>query len=84
MEKLDERLKEAILTSKKKVKVIVVTNNGSGEREEKLVRKLGGRVLDHLPIIKGFSAEVPITGISKLAEDKNVRKIFLDEEVTIG
>ncbi len=84
MEKIDERLKDAILTSKKKVRVIVLTHNGSGSDEEQVIKKLGGKFLEHMPLIKGFLAEIPISSIYKLVKYDNVKKVFLDEEVSIG
>ncbi|HMC37980.1 MAG TPA: S8 family peptidase [Actinomycetota bacterium] len=61
--------------------VIVRVASPSPDGAERLVERLGGRVTHELPIIGGFSAQVPGSAIPALAKSKDVATIWSDGRV---
>jgi len=57
------------------ISVIVTKLNPFDHSPEKAVTDLGGRVTDELPIVNGFSAEVPASAVPQLSTTPGVREV---------
>ena len=65
------------------IPVIVQTEHGLKEKQRALVGKSGGTIKHDLPLIKGFSANLPVSVLKELAEDDEVTRISYDSEVHV-
>ncbi|HYN86964.1 MAG TPA: S8 family peptidase, partial [Ardenticatenaceae bacterium] len=60
---------------------VVVQKTAQGANPEALVARLGGQVVNHLPIINAFAAELPAEAVPALASTRGVRWVSLDAPV---
>ena len=65
------------------IPVIVQTENGLKDKQRVIVGKSGGTIKHDLPLIKGFSANLPVSVLKELAEDDEVTRISYDSEVHV-
>lgn len=85
MDKIDKNLMNEIQNSPENVlRVIVQLNEPFNEEEDKkMVKSLGGEFLFDLPIINSYVAKLSKNTIKMLALNKRIKKIFLDEKISI-
>ncbi|MGC8815097.1 MAG: hypothetical protein ACP5O4_02715 [bacterium] len=85
MDKIDKSLMNEINNSTENtLRVIVQLNEPFNEDEDKkMVKALGGEFLFDLPIINSYVAKLSKNAIKMLALNKRVKKIFLDEKISI-
>ncbi|MEN3015578.1 MAG: hypothetical protein ABDH21_05960 [bacterium] len=84
-EKIDKDLVDQMNKEENQlIRVIIQTYDGCKEEEDrKMVKSVGGEYLFDLPIIGGFAAKLPKTGIKLLALNKRVKKIFYDKPISL-
>ncbi len=63
------------------IPVIIQTQQGLQEKHKIQVQQSGGQIKHNLSIIKGFSADLPVAAIDKMAQDNDVIKITHDAQV---
>jgi hypothetical protein len=85
MDKIDKNLMDEIQNSNENtLRVIVQLNEPFNEEEDKrIVKSLGGEFLFDLPIINSYVAKLSKSAIKMLALNKRVKRIFLDEKISI-
>jgi hypothetical protein len=85
MDKIDKNLMNEIQNSNENtLRVIVQLNEAFNEEEDKrIVKSLGGEFLFDLPIINSYVAKLSKGAIKMLALNKRVKRIFLDEKISI-
>jgi serine protease AprX len=58
--------------------VVVLEHDGAGQRPERVVRHLGGRITRRLAVVDGFAARVPRSVVTTLRSAGGVRAVVLD------
>ena len=66
------------------VSVIVQEHANAGNGPERAVVRLGGEVVRQIPLIHGFSARIPGSGMSALRGSRGVRSVSMDRRVTLS
>ncbi len=80
-DKLDPVLKDAVLKSRGKVKVIAMLNRKLKRADMRTLKDICNRVED-LGIINALAIEVKIANLNKLAQMEFIDKLLLDEVIT--
>ncbi|MDF1597339.1 MAG: S8 family serine peptidase [Acidimicrobiia bacterium] len=65
------------------LQVIVEKTSGADGSVEQLVEMLGGTVLTDLPIINGFSAQLPAASVSSLRTNRSVSNVTLNDSIQL-
>ena len=86
MDKIDKNLMDEIQNSSENtLRVIVQLNEPFNEEEDKkMVKSLGGEFLFELSIINSYVAKLSKNAIKMLALSKRIKKIFLDQKISIS
>ena len=63
--------------------IVRETRPASGQAEE-LIHQLGGNVTHELPILGGFSAELPTTSVSSLVRSPSVARVWEDGRIRMS
>jgi serine protease AprX len=66
------------------VSVLVRESVPASNAAERLVTALGGRVTHELPLVDGFAATLPRSGLASLGGDDSVRGLWLDPRVRMA
>ncbi|MEA2312800.1 MAG: serine protease AprX [Solirubrobacteraceae bacterium] len=64
--------------------VVVLEAPGAGSAPEGATRRVGGRVLRELPIVRGFSARIPLGGLGQLRRVPSVRSVHPDRPFALS
>ncbi len=64
--------------------VVVLEAPGAGSAPERATRSVGGRFVRELPIVRGFSARIPLGGLKKLRRVPSVRSVHRDRPFALS
>src|SRR5829696_7532303 len=75
---------EVAQAAPERVRVVVGVEPGTARAAERLVRRLGGDVGRRLPLVDGFTAQVPVSSIARLRRSGSVRTVARDVALTLS